>query len=133
MSSVPSKHLNTRTVDGIWVVTLKDAQLHGDALAEAIRQELLDLVTDSGAQKIALDLRKVEYLSSVAFRPLLSLRRKLAETGGHMVLCNVSPQVQEIFQVVRLISTSQSSPAPFDVQLDVAAAVAYLKGLGSTQ
>jgi anti-anti-sigma factor len=133
MSDVPISHLTTRTTDGIWVLTFRDSQLHGDELAEALRQELLALVTESGAKKMVLDLRNVQYLSSVAFRPLLSLRRKLVDTGGQMVLCNLSPEVEEVFHAVRLISTSRSSPAPFDVQPDVPAAIAHLKAVSPDQ
>ena len=65
--------------------------------------------------------------SGFSFRPFLSLRRRLQESGGRLVFCNLTPAVSEVFQVVRLISADGSSPAPFDVKPDVSAALAFLQ------
>jgi anti-sigma B factor antagonist len=129
MKAMPEKqppHVTSQTLDGVLVIRINERQFHGDSLADAIRQEMLALIAAAGSQKIVIDLQPVDYLSSAAFRPLLSLRRKLQETGGRMVLCNLSPLVAEVFQLLRLISTSRSYPATFEVQPDVAAAVAFL-------
>jgi anti-anti-sigma regulatory factor len=73
-----------------------------------------------------LDFQGVTYLSSVAFRPLLSLHRKLKERGGRLVLCGMSERVAEVFYVTRLVSAAGTPAAPFDLQADVPAAVASL-------
>jgi anti-anti-sigma factor len=107
-------------------LTFTVPQMHGDALMEELRQELLTAVIRAQASRVVLDFRNVEYLSSAGFRPLLSLRRHLHEKGGSMVLCGLAPEVAEVFHVTRMISTSRSSPAPFDVEDDVPAAMARL-------
>jgi anti-anti-sigma factor len=75
---------------------------------------------------VVLDLSAVKYMSSSGFRPLLSLQRKVREHGGRLVLSNLDPHVEDVFSVTRLISTSSSSRATFEVQLDVPAAILSL-------
>jgi anti-anti-sigma factor len=124
----PARHLRTAITEGVLVVTITDSELRGDTLADTLRQELVTAVTESGADKVVLDFGNVQRLSSsTALRPLLSLRHRLQDTGGRMVLCNLRPLVEEMFGVLRLISTSSSQPAPFDVQPDVRSAIAFLK------
>ena len=108
------------------VVTLTESQLQGDTVSDALREDLLGALQRSGAAHVVIDFGPVSYLSSVAFRPLLSLHRKLKEKGGRLVLCGMSPVVAEVFQVTRLVSTSGSSSAPFEMQPDVPSAVASL-------
>ena len=108
------------------MLTLTDPQLQGDQLAEELRRELLAAVGQAGAANVVLDFRHVGYLSSPAFRPLLSLRRQLQGAGGRVVLCGLSPDVADVFHVTRLISTSRSSTAPFEVAAAAPAAVQLL-------
>src|SRR5215470_16236017 len=120
------RHLQRRTDQGVLVLTLTEPQLQGDTLVESLRRELRAAVIEPGAQKVVLDFRLVKSVSSEAFRPLLSLRRILGEAGGRMALCNLSPVVAKTFQVTRLVSSSRSSTPPFEMEQDVAAAVALL-------
>jgi anti-anti-sigma factor len=108
------------------VIRIKEAQVMGDTLAEALRDEFLMVYLPSGATSVVVDFQAVNYLSSAGFRPLLSLNRQVRERGGRLVLCNLSKEVEEIFAVTRLISSSRSHPATFEVQKDVPAAVASL-------
>jgi anti-anti-sigma factor len=121
------KHFDSGTQDGVLVLTIKDTHLHGDQLAEELRNELMGAVSKAGAKKLIVDFRNVEYLSSVAFRPLLSLRRKVEEAGGQMALCSLSPLVADVFRMLRLVSSSRSYPATFEVLPDLPAALAALK------
>jgi anti-sigma B factor antagonist len=113
--------------DGVLILTVTERQLRGDALAEKVRQQFLAALAESGTQQVVVNLQNVEYLSTAAFRPLLSLRRKLQESSGRMVLCHLAPLVAEVFHVLRLTTTSRSYPATFDVQPDVPSAIAFLK------
>jgi anti-anti-sigma factor len=127
MSKLPEHCVTTTVQDGVLVLTVTERQLYGDTLAEKIRQEFMAAMASSGIQQVVINLQPVEYLSTAAFRPLLSLRRKLQESGGRMVLCHLAPLVNEVFHILRLTTTSRSYPATFDVQPDVASAVAFLR------
>jgi anti-anti-sigma factor len=118
--------LKSRSEQGILVLTVTEPHLRGDALVNALRDELLAAVNGASAPRVILDFRPVAVLCSEGFRPLLSLRRRIQEQGGRLVLCNLAPLVAQVFQATRLVTTPRSSAAVFEVQPDLAAALASL-------
>ncbi len=118
-----------RVEQGVLVLTIAEPQLERDALVDALRRELMAAVEPPGIHKVVLDFQRVRTFSSAAFRPLISLRRRLEDTGSQLVLCNLSPVVAKTFQATRLISSSRSSTASFMVQPDVDTAIASLNSV----
>jgi len=110
----------------VQVLTFTTKEIVGDEIAEELREQLMTAVAQSGTQNVVLDFQHVRYLSSAGFRPLLSLHKQLRQTNGKLVFCQLSPEVHEIFEVTRLISTKGSGPAPFDVFATVSAAIGSL-------
>ena len=131
--SLHPRHVRSRNRARGLVLTITEPQLLGDKLVHALRQELMAVVAQPGTRQVVLDLQPVKVLSSEAFRPLLSLRRTVQERGGQLVLCNLAPTVAKVLHDTRLITTSRSSTAPFEVQADVAAAVASLTDTAGEQ
>jgi anti-anti-sigma factor len=95
-------------------------------LVDALRQELFTAIAGIARPRVVLDLSDIEYFGSAGVRPLLSLRRQIQQAGGQLVLCHLSPEVEEVLRTTRLISPDDETPAAFDVEPDVAAAVARL-------
>ena len=113
------------------VVKLLSEHVMGDDCADEIRDELLSLATVTDATTVILDFQKVTFLSHTGFRPLLSLHRLLRQKDGKLLLCSLSPEIHEIFETTRLISTRVQARAPFQVFPDVPSAVASLYALQS--
>jgi anti-anti-sigma factor len=120
------RHLTSHTEQGVLVLTFTDPQIRGDDMAEEVRDELLATVREAGVDRVVLDLGRVTYISSVAFRPLLQLHAALKDRHGRIILCNLHEAVREVLHLTRLVSTGQSARSPFEEQPDVAAAVASL-------
>lgn len=55
-----------------------------------------------GRKKIVLNFGNVEYLSSAALGILITLNKKLIASGGKLLLCNIDPQIYEIFGITKL-------------------------------
>src|SRR5262249_61162051 len=108
------------------VLAFTDAQILGDELADALRDQMLAVAVQSQARNVVLDFQHVKFLSSAGFRPLLSLHRLLRQQNGKLLLCGLCPEVYEVFEVTRLISTKGGTRAPFEVFPDVCSAVASL-------
>jgi anti-anti-sigma factor len=113
---------------GVLVLAVTRKSIEGDEVADALRQELLDAVERGGSGKVAIDLSQVRYLSSIAFWPLLSLRRRLQDQGGRLIICGLTATVADIFETTRMISSTGSADAPFEVAADRAEAVVRLAG-----
>ncbi len=122
MSVRQLQHLTCSVV----VVRVTEGDIRGDALADALRDEFLAVYEAARATHLVVDFEGVTYLSSAGFRPLLRLNRTVRERGGRLLLCNLSPEVHEVFAVTRLISDDRAIPAAFEVQRDVPAAVGCL-------
>jgi anti-anti-sigma factor len=124
MSDQLFKHISCPVI----VLRIEPSQLVGDLIAEALREEFLTARQRVAARHVVVDFQTVTYLSSASFRPLLSLLREVRAQSGRLVLCNLNPDVHEVFTVTRLISSHGSAPAAFEVQADVPAAIASLNG-----
>lgn len=126
MAETQFRYLDARKEQDVLVLTITEPQLQTDALVDDLRQELLSAVGQDKGQKVVLNFQNVKYLSSAGFRPLLGLRRKMQELGGRMVLCCLDSEVANVFRITRMISTSGSSAAVFEVKEDLPAAVRHL-------
>jgi anti-anti-sigma factor len=124
---MPTRHVKTARDRGVLVLTILDEELHSDSTAEALRRELIAEILASDVKKVALDFCNVRFITTIAFQPLLSVRRKVNELSGQMVICGLTAPVLEVFDVTRLISTKPGALAAFDHEPDVAAAVARLQ------
>jgi stage II sporulation protein AA (anti-sigma F factor antagonist) len=126
MSEEASKYLSCPVV----VLRLTESQVTGDTVADALRDELLGAYQGSGAVHVVVDLQQVGFLSSAGLRPLLTLNRSVRERGGRLLLCGLSPHVEEVFTATRLVSTHGAAPAAFEKFPDVPSAVAGLYQAG---
>jgi anti-anti-sigma factor len=122
MADQPFKHISCPVL----VIRIELAQVIGDALADALRDEFLAARRTIGARDVVVDFQGVTYLSSASFRPLLSLLREVRAQNGRLVLCNLQPFVHEVFSATRLISSHGTEPAAFQVQANLTAAIASL-------
>lgn len=126
IASPSFRYLHSRIEQGVVVLTLGVPRLEGEEVAEQLRQELIAAVTLSGVYIAIIDFSNVKYLSSVAFRPLLSLRRKLRELNGRLILCGLSKVIGDVFYTTRMVSQGGEVAAPFELQPDVPSALSRL-------
>ena len=55
-----------------------------------------------GIAKLVFDLEKLDYISSAGLRVLLSTQ-KIMSRQGEMEICNVKPEIMEIFEVTGFV------------------------------
>ncbi|MGB3424979.1 MAG: STAS domain-containing protein [Castellaniella sp.] len=54
---------------------------------------------DQGEQRIVLDMGRLDYISSAGLRVVLLLAKKLKQSGGALILCDIQPNVREVFEI----------------------------------
>jgi anti-anti-sigma factor len=59
----------------------------------------LDDLLAEGATKILLNLAGVDFVASTGLRVILATGKKLAASGGKMVICELNPTVKEVFRM----------------------------------
>lgn len=111
---------------GVLVLTIKQPRIQGEETAQQLRDEMQAALEKGGVNRVVVDLQHVRYLSSVAFWPLLNLRRQMLEIGGRMIICGLNGDIEDIFTTTKMISTGGAVDAPFEVAPDAAAAVARI-------
>jgi anti-sigma B factor antagonist len=128
MAETRYQSLQVRVERGVLVIAITEPHLRSIQFdtVDALREDMLAAHEASGATRVVVDLSNVTQFGSASFRPLLSLRRRLTESNGHLILCGMQPDVREVFLVTRLIDEQGSSAAPFAVAADVSAAIASL-------
>ena len=90
-----------RTVrNGVTVLALSELVTLGGHNAEWFESAVLDQSTDDNF--VVLDVSRVEFFDSDGMDRLLSLRHRLAERNGALVLAGVSRSVREVFQLAGL-------------------------------
>ena len=55
-----------------------------------------------GISELLFDLEKLDYISSAGLRVLLAAQKKMAK-HGEMEICNVKPEIMEIFEVTGFV------------------------------
>src|SRR5438270_2651104 len=123
MSEPVYSHIQARVERGVLVLTVLEAELRTDRVVDGLRDEVFEAVGRQGTGKVVLDLHQVRYLASAGFQPLILLHRKLQAEGGRLVLCGLSPVLDEVFRVTKLMRNSGVPGAPFESEPDVAAAL----------
>src|SRR5579864_1605789 len=106
-----SKPLKAEEVGNVLVLTILDTHVEGDTIAEELRTTMLRALEGSSCRNVVIDLQHIQYVSSAAFRPFLSLRRSLKERSGRLMLCGLNPVVGDIFFTTRMVDT-EGNPSP---------------------
>ncbi len=122
----PPPYLESHVEQGVLVLAVTRHQIEGEDTAATLKEELVAAVERHGIYRVVLDLKNTRYVSSIAFWPLLRLRGHLAGHEGRLILCGLSGAVQEVFTTTRMVSSSGSLDAPFEMAPDRDLAIARL-------
>ncbi len=122
------RNISVREQGGVLVLTIELHRISGYELAEAIGRELIAALGQPPASKVVVDLGQVTYMSSVGYGPLITLRGRVREAKGRLVLCRLSPVVHEMFEATRLLINPSSPQSLFEFTDTVESAVALLQG-----
>jgi anti-anti-sigma factor len=127
---MPEPHyrlLHVNTEDDVLVLTIAVEQVEGDSVSLDLQRELLAAAASSGLSRVIVDFQNVRYISSVAFSPLLALRRHLTAVQGRMLVCGLSTLVGDIFYTTKMVDPTGKFRAPFEMRPDVPTALAAIK------
>jgi anti-sigma B factor antagonist len=103
MSSQPRRRrLEVEDIGDVTVVNFVDRKILDEQNIQIIGEQLFSLVDEAGRRKLLLNFGNVEYLSSAALGKLITLNKKVQASGGRLILCNIDPQIHEVFEITKL-------------------------------
>ena len=106
--------LEKSEVGGVTVVRFVDRKILDEANIQELGKELFALVEEENRKSLLLNFANVEFLSSAALGKLITLDKKVKAHGGKLKLCNIRPEIYEVFAITKLNKL-------FDIREDEAA------------
>lgn len=100
--SAGQRRLDIEDVGDVTIAKFIDKKILDESNIQLIGNQLFGLVDDDGRKKIVLDFANVEYLSSAALGKLITMNKKVADSGGKLRLCSIRPDIYEVFAITRL-------------------------------
>lgn len=95
----------TDQVSGVTVVTFLCSEIVQQATVDAVSTQLLKFVEYFSSRHLVLNLGSVHRMSSLMLGKLLTLNERVRGAGGQLVLCNLTPEIQDVLKVVKLLQT----------------------------
>ena len=87
---------------GVTVIRFNDRNILDEASIQAIGEEILRQVETSPSPKLLIDFTHVDHLSSAALGTLITVNNKVRQKDGQLRLCNIDPQIYEVFVITKL-------------------------------
>jgi anti-sigma B factor antagonist len=96
------RRLEIEQLGAVTVVRLLDAELVRPDHIDALGVRLLRVADELGCRRVVLDLARLERLGSSLVGKILGLHKRLRAVGGRLALCNLSPGLREILELLRV-------------------------------
>ncbi len=92
----------TQTNGDVLVVYFNDAQILDESKIQQISEELMSVVAKVPSGKLLLNFNEVKFMSSSVLGRLVHLNKRCKQEQIDLKLCNISPDIMEVFKITRL-------------------------------
>ena len=89
------------SVDSVAVIKFRDKKVMDPARIEQMGKELLELV-EGDKERLLINFDNVSFFSSAAINKLIVLEKRVRAKGGKLRLCNLRPEVRDLFSYTSL-------------------------------
>ena len=79
-----------------------DRKILDEVSIAELGDQLNALAAESDSPRIVLDFAGVSHMSSSALGMLITLHKRVREKDGQLRLCNIKPDIHEVFVITRL-------------------------------
>ncbi len=122
-----ARHTTSRYEQGILVIEILPTKLNDESLVYALHDEIVSAIRQSASDDIIIDMKHVEYLSSIALLPFVGIRSAAEERGGQVVLCQPAGIVVDVLSVSQLIVEHRDHARHLQMADTLESAIALLK------
>ncbi|WP_309401027.1 STAS domain-containing protein [Cerasicoccus maritimus] len=88
--------INQEKQDSINIVSLKGRL---DAGTSGQLEETLNALVEASGQKVLVDCRELDYISSAGLRVLLAAAKQFKKLNGSIALSTLNPNVKQVFEI----------------------------------
>jgi anti-sigma B factor antagonist len=94
------------------IVAINDSRLDA-AVAEEFKAKLLAHI-ESGEQRLVINMKNVAFVDSTGMTAIVSVLKKLVQSGGNLAVCEVGPRLEKLFQITKLDKVFNMCPSEED-------------------
>jgi len=91
-------------IPGVFIVSLAGSL---DSNTYTILDKRLDLILGGSPRIITLDMEHLDYISSMGVRVVIKAKKSLIKNGGDLILMNLQPQIQKVFEIINALPSQQ--------------------------
>ena len=89
-------------VEEVAVVKFRDKKVMDPSRIEQMGKELLELLDSDDNERLLINFDNVSFFSSAAINKLIVLEKQVRAKGGKLRLCNLRPEVRDLFSYTSL-------------------------------
>jgi len=93
--------LKTETIQDIIVVRFDNVNRFNALIAEPVKEQLKDYY-QKPQTKLILNLEDIDFVDSTGFGVFLSIMKTANNSYGFFKICNIKPEVMELFKLLKL-------------------------------
>ena len=91
-----------RTHEDILIAYFQDVRIIDETRIGALGKELTELANSPEYKKVVLNIQNVGFMSSAMIGKLVLFGKNCKASGKDLRLCNINPNVQEVFNLMQL-------------------------------
>lgn len=100
--SPSDSRIRVKQLENATLVEFVDRNILDEANIQSIGDDIAALIDASPSPRLIISFAQVEHLSSAALGALISVNTRLRQKNGQLRLCNIDPQIYEVFTITRL-------------------------------
>ncbi len=93
--------LKTETIQDIIVVRFENVNRFNALIAEPVKEQLKEYF-NKPKTKLILNLENIDFVDSTGFGVFLSIMKTANNNYGFFKMCNITPEVMELFKLLHL-------------------------------
>ena len=97
-----SRIVVTKDLNDVVIVGFLDRNILEEAYIQQIGDEISQIIEAANSPKLLINFANVEHLSSAALGTLITINTRIKKKDGQLRLCNIDPQIYEVFVITKL-------------------------------
>ena len=93
--------LKTETINDVVVVRFDNINRFNALIAEPVKEQLKGYFNKANT-KLVLNLEGINFIDSTGFGVFLSIMKTANNNYGYFKICNITPEVMELFKLLQL-------------------------------
>lgn len=113
MASETSR-LRIKRINDVHQVEFIDRNILDEANIQHIGEEIASIIEANPKPRLLISFSNVDHLSSAALGTLITINNKVRNSGGHLRLSDIDPQIYEVFVITKLNKLFEIHPTAAD-------------------